>query len=128
MKISRFFVACMSLHRAIGPLYFATLLFVPCGGRACADSRWVRVGQSGRLIYTLDDRGDRLMDFSMVGYAEGMAPLPTYSEVVTPDRIFTVNPIAGDNRTHIQAKINRDCRAITRQRVSRCRATSAGQF
>ncbi|MGB7157366.1 MAG: hypothetical protein WBD40_04830 [Tepidisphaeraceae bacterium] len=71
-----------------------------------ADSQWVKVGQSSRLVYTLDDRGDRLLDFSTVGYGGGTVALPNHVVVVTPDRIVNVNPIAGDNRAAIQAAIN----------------------
>ena len=71
-----------------------------------ADSQWVKVGQSGRLVYTLDDRGDRILDFSTVGYGAGTVPLPNHAAVVTVDRIVNVNPVAGDNRTNIQNAIN----------------------
>ncbi len=72
-----------------------------------ANSIWVKAGASSRLIYTLDDTGDRIEDFSTVGYKGGLVPLPTYSSVVTPERIVTVTPTAGDNLSNLQAAINK---------------------
>lgn len=68
-------------------------------------SQWVHYGQSGRLIYQMDHRGDRLLDYSTAGYEMG-APVPQASEVVDASRIVNRSPIAGDNRAHIQAAIN----------------------
>jgi hypothetical protein len=33
-----------------------------------AESQWVRTGVTGRLIYVPDAEGDRVLDFSDVGY------------------------------------------------------------
>jgi len=42
--------------------------------RPCvAASDLVRVGESGRLIYKPDARGDRIPDFAMAGYHNGAA-------------------------------------------------------
>ena len=37
---------------------------------------WVRTGVTGRLIYVPDAEGDRIPDFSMVGYGAGSAKYP----------------------------------------------------
>jgi autotransporter-associated beta strand protein len=85
---------------------FAALMFAFCArGSLAADSTWVKVGASGKLVYQLDDRGDRIMDFSTVGYYGGTVALPTFSSIVTPDRIVTVTPVAGDNLSNINTAI-----------------------
>jgi len=71
-----------------------------------ANSQWVKVGQSGRLIYTMDDRGDRIMDFSAVGYQSGIFPLPNFATVAPASRVVTVNAASGDRRAAIQNAIN----------------------
>lgn len=69
-------------------------------------NQWVRSGTAGSLTYTLDARGDRIMDFSGVGYKGGTVPLPNYQSVVSGNRIVQVSPVAGDNRASIQTAIN----------------------
>src|SRR5687767_6348142 len=71
-----------------------------------ANTQWVKVGQSGRLVYTMDDRGDRIMDFSAVGYQSGIFPLPNFATVVPASRVVTVNAASGDRRAAIQNAIN----------------------
>ncbi len=65
----------------------------------------LQYGQSGRLIYQMDHRGDRVLDYSAAGFKTG-APIPNAEDVVEPDRFVNVTPIAGDNRAQIQAAIN----------------------
>src|SRR5688572_13707702 len=67
-------------------------------------SEWAFPGVDGRLIYkqrTDTNIGDRLPDFSMVGYGAGLRAIPTSIPIVV-----TVNPIAGDNTQNIQNAIN----------------------
>jgi autotransporter-associated beta strand protein len=52
----------------------------------------------------MDDTGDRIMDYSMVGYQGGLVPLPDYSTLGIPT--INVSPIAGDNLTNVQNAIN----------------------
>jgi hypothetical protein len=66
-----------------------------------AESAWVKTGVTGRLIYVPDVDGDRIPDFSMVGYGEGQRPIPDDVSVV-----IHVDPIAGDNTANIQNAIN----------------------
>lgn len=67
-----------------------------------AESKWVRTGSTGRLIYVPDAEGDRILDFSNVGYkGQGTELLP--NDVPTT---MTVSPIAGDDTANIQAAIN----------------------
>src|SRR4051812_12794828 len=78
-----------------------------------ADSIWVKVSpQSGRLLYLMDDRGDRIMDYSTVGYMGGLVPLPNYADIIPTNdgqnRIVTVGAPDSDahqNLLNIQAAI-----------------------
>ncbi len=64
------------------------------------ESEWVRRGTTNRLIYVPDAEGDRVPDFSDVGYQGGKQPIPTVASVIT------LQPVAGDNTAHIQNAIN----------------------
>jgi hypothetical protein len=67
-----------------------------------AESKWVRTGSTGRLIYVPDAEGDRILDFSNVGYkGRGVELLP--NDVPTA---VTVLPIVGDDTVNIQTAIN----------------------
>lgn len=75
------------------------LLACPC---FAAESQWVQTGATGRLIYVPDAEGDRIMEFSDVGYrGRGTELIP--NNVPT---IVTVSPVAGDDTASIQAAIN----------------------
>lgn len=79
--------------------FFILSLFVP-GLANAVESEWVQRGETGRLIYMPDSQGDRVPDFSDVGYQGGKSSIPTVAAVMT------LQPIAGDNTTHIQNAIN----------------------
>ena len=65
-------------------------------------SQWVERGDTGRLIYTPDAQGDRIMDFSNVGYmGQGAAAIPNNVQ-----NVITLSPVAGDDTTQIQNAIN----------------------
>ena len=65
-------------------------------------SQWVQRGDTGRLIYTPDAEGDRIMDFSNVGYqGQGATTIP--NDIPT---VITLSPVAGDDTTQIQNAIN----------------------
>jgi hypothetical protein len=69
---------------------------------AAADSQWVRTGATGRLIYVPDAEGDRILDFSGVGYqGRGTRLIPN-----DVPNIITLEAIAGDDTANIQAAIN----------------------
>lgn len=53
-----------------------------------------------RLVYHSDKDGNRITDFSHVGYKNGEAELPTVGAVLQ------INPVAGDNTAHIQSAID----------------------
>ncbi len=65
-------------------------------------SQWVERGDTGRLIYTPDAEGDRILDFSNVGYKGlGSAAIPN-----NISNVITLSPITGDDTTQIQNAIN----------------------
>jgi hypothetical protein len=65
------------------------------------ESKWVKTGVTGRLVYVPDAQGDRIPDFSMVGYGAGKRAIPDNVPAV-----IRIDPIAGDNTQHIQNAIN----------------------
>ncbi len=71
-----------------------------CAPAPLAPSEWVRPGPDGRLAYKTDARGNRIPDFSNVGYRGGAVALP---EVPVKE---TVEPGPGDAGARIQAAID----------------------
>jgi hypothetical protein len=65
-----------------------------------AASNWVYPGLDDHLIYKPDAVGDRIPDFSNVGYQAGLAPIP-----VVPT-VLTLSPQEGDDGAAIQNAIN----------------------
>ena len=63
-------------------------------------SALVSVGTNGKLIYTPDQKGNVVPDFSGVGYMNSESAIPT---VVV---VKTVNAVVGDNLANIQNAIN----------------------
>ena len=63
-------------------------------------STWVYPGSSGRILQQPDALGNRILDYTSVGYKGGTVPLP-----VVPVKV-TISPVAGDNRASIQAAID----------------------
>jgi len=61
----------------------------------------VHPGATGKLIYTADELGNTIPDFSHAGYGGGGTPIPT-----VPVK-ETVWPVAGDNTANLQAAIDR---------------------
>ncbi len=79
-------------------------VIVTCGAPSlqAQTSQWVERGDTGRLIYTPDAEGDRILDFSNVGYkGQGAAAIPT-----NISNVITLSPIGGDDTTQIQSAIN----------------------
>lgn len=65
-----------------------------------ADSAWVFPARDGRLLYQRDALGNRIPDFSSVGYRGGTVPIPN-----VPVRA-TIGPGNGDDGNSIQAAID----------------------
>ena len=74
-------------------------LSLPANG-ATNLSAWYYPGASGRMIRQPDALGDRVLDFSGVGYKGGGVAIPTVATKTN------VSPVAGDNSARIQAAIN----------------------
>ncbi|MEQ8848890.1 hypothetical protein [Botrimarina sp.] len=88
----------LSPRRRLAP---ALLCGLACASAAAAaTSEWVYRGQTGRLIYRSDADGDRVLDFSDVGYRGGTQSLPAVPATVL------VSPAAGDDTAAIQAAID----------------------
>src|SRR3954447_20771236 len=69
---------------------------------SAAETQWVRTGVTNRLINVPDAEGDRILDFSDVGYkGRGTELIPNN----VPNVQF-VSPVAGDDTASIQAAIN----------------------
>ncbi|MBU6222168.1 MAG: autotransporter-associated beta strand repeat-containing protein, partial [Planctomycetes bacterium] len=66
-----------------------------------ATSTWVSRGTDGALSYRAQSDGDRIPDFSMVGYGAGWVDLPA-----TPPVVVTVTATTGDATSRIQTAIN----------------------
>ena len=95
--------------KQVSRIVICALLVGICGSVALAGevireqgtSRAVRMGEERRLVYDKDDKGNRLPDFSYVGYHLGERPIPDVSVVITLD------PRDGDDTERIQAAIDR---------------------
>jgi len=65
-----------------------------------ANASPVSLNDQGQLIYTPDNNGNIIPDFSYVGYQKSEQPIPKV------DTVVTISPITGDNTQHIQNAIN----------------------
>lgn len=75
-------------------------------GRCLLAVNWVYPGSDGFLHYGKDAHGNRVPDFSEVGYGSGIVPLPyTTGGVSVPTRV-TLSPTGGDQTARIQAAID----------------------
>src|SRR6516225_4136618 len=63
-------------------------------------------GPDGNLIYQPDARGNRIEDFSMVGYQTGIVPLPDTAGGVSVPIQASLDPSAGDQTARIQSAID----------------------
>jgi hypothetical protein len=81
---------------------FRTCLILLAAAKACsAQSQWVHYDNSHMLVYSNDDLGNHIPDFSYSGYGEGGVALPTNVPVRE-----TVSAISGDNTANLQNTIN----------------------
>src|SRR3954468_23816750 len=96
---------CSLLERRAATWFLSLLaLIAPSTSRAQNYSQWAQPGTGAHVLYkerTDTNLGDRLPDFSMVGYGAGLRSIP-----VSIPGLVTVNPIAGDNTAAIQNAIN----------------------
>lgn len=66
----------------------------------CAETTGVTIGKDNKLIYSSNEKGDRIPDYSHCGYEGGNKPIPN-----VPVQIV-VSPIQGDNTERIQNAID----------------------
>ncbi|PRP82289.1 hypothetical protein PROFUN_06301, partial [Planoprotostelium fungivorum] len=82
----------------------ATILFLLLWGAiAATQSDLVDYDSKGRLTYKKNEQGDRIMDYSSVGYRSGK-DIPAASSI--PDKV-TVKPSGGDDTNAIAAAIEK---------------------
>ena len=77
-------------------LFFITA--INCNSQTWS-SKWVWIGDDGKLKYGTDLEGNTIPDFSRVGYREGELP-PKVNATIE------IEPIEGDNLKHIQDHID----------------------
>lgn len=91
---------------AVRPIVRAAVVLLTIAALApqparAVESQWVYPGATGRLIYAPDAQGDRLLDFSDVGYrGAGVGLIPA-----DVPNVVTVMPAAGDDTANIHAAI-----------------------
>ena len=69
-------------------------------------SEYAYYGESGRLIFPLDDQGNRVSDFSAAGFKNGNEPIPDVTQTIAASRIVNVSPVVGDDMATVQAAID----------------------
>lgn len=87
------------MHNLIKTILSILLLFVFQFSDA-QTSTLVSVGSNGKLVYTADSKGNKVLDFSGVGYMNSESPIPTVGVV------RTIFPVSGDNLVNVQNAIN----------------------
>ena len=63
-------------------------------------STLISIGNGGQLVYNADANGNKIPDFSAVGYNNSEVAIPTVPVVKT------VNPVVGDNLANVQNAID----------------------
>ncbi len=101
----RFKVESICSVRALRPGVFSLGLCAFLAGAAALPagtnlSTWVYPGKSGRLLHQADAFGNRVLDYSAVGYRGGTVPIPDVPVKAT------LSPAAGDDGANIQNAIN----------------------
>ena len=71
-----------------------------------SNGAWVYPSPTGNLLYQLDERGQRIGDFSHCGYRGGTEPLPNVTALIPQARWVYVSPGTGDDTALIQAAID----------------------
>ncbi len=90
----------IATRRGTGAAVASAFLWAGAVGVDAAESTWAYPGADGRLLYHAQPNGDRLPDFSAVGYEFGQTAIPDVPTAVT------VNPANGDDGFAIQLAIN----------------------
>ena len=70
------------------------------------ESKYAYYGDAARLVHPLDAQGNRIPDFSSVGYMYGNEPIPDVTTTIDTSRVVNVAPVAGDDMASIQTAID----------------------
>ena len=92
---------------------------------AAAESQWVKTGITGRLIYVPDAQGDRILDFSNVGYKGRGSALITERH---PDGPYRFANRRRRHREYPGGDQRGGSHALTGQRIPRRRAAQCGRL
>ena len=89
------------------PLLILSLLVLARSASAqVTNGAWVYPSPNGNLLYQLDERGQRVSDFSNCGYKGGTEPLPNVFSQIDQSRWVYVSPGSTNDTAMIQAAIN----------------------
>lgn len=94
------------MRATLGCFFSAYLASAVSAWAQAPNSAWVYPSAAGNLLYQLDERGQRIPDFSNCGYRGGLEPLPNVSALIVSSRWVQVYPGAGDDTSVIQSAIN----------------------
>lgn len=93
----------MSFQMSDGNQYYDSLFYtiMPKNGVPAGQSQIAYTGNDGKMVYVPDYKGNRIIDFSNVGYMGGGEKLPDIQAKVA------IQPSGGDDTALIQASIDR---------------------
>ena len=92
----------MTFQAADGETYYDSLFYtvMPKKGIPDGQSQIAYTGKDGRMVYVPDYKGNRIIDFSNVGYRGGGVKLPDVQARIA------VQPTGGDDTAMLQAAID----------------------
>lgn len=82
---------------ALKSIIVSLIVAIATAHAAFAQANWVHYNGSGSLVYSNDNMGNHLIDYSYAGYEGGGVAIPTN---LSPQQ--TLSPIGGDNTANIQ--------------------------
>lgn len=109
-ELRRLAAAGIALGRPLGTgaIALAIALAIAPSPAIARTSRLVQFHPpTGQLLYRSDGRGNRILDFSAVGYRYGRELLPDPGPWLPPDRRIDLKPRAGEDGAAIQAALDR---------------------
>lgn len=102
MKVPGMYEVRMTFQTTDGGTYFDSLFYtvMPKKGIPEGQSQIAFTGKDGRMVYVPDYKGNRIIDFSNVGYMGGGVKLPDVQARIA------VQPTGGDDTAMLQAAID----------------------
>lgn len=102
MKVPGTYEVRMTFQAADGGTYYDSLFYtvMPKKGIPDGQSQIAYTGKDGRMVYVPDYKGNRIIDFSNVGYMGGGVKLPDVQARIA------VQPTGGDDTAMLQAAID----------------------